>query len=282
MSIDLHIHSTFSDGTLRPEQLISLAKAKGLTALALTDHDTMEGVASAVQAGEAAGVEVIPGLEISVVHHGNDMHILAYFSEVEHSGLTAALGELQTAREDRNKKILQKLNDLGISITLGELWNKSRVGQTGRPHIAQVLVEKGVVRNIDEAFLKYLKKGAKAYVSRFVYRAEEAIAMIREAGGVSVLAHPASLDRSLKKVPAVVAELVSYGLGGLECYYPTHSVRMRKTLLALAQEHKLVVTGGSDYHGDIRPGTTLAGGKNVRVPAALLVKLKERLRRVAC
>lgn len=279
MSIDLHIHSTYSDGTLRPEQLVKMAKAKGLTAIAITDHDTVEGIEEGLAAGELHGLEVIPGLELGTVHRTTHIHLLGYFFDPGNADLARTLTTIQESRRQRNTRILEKLQRLGVSIDAAEVAQKSPTGQTGRPHIAQVLKEKGLVRTIDEAFTRYLKKGAPAYAARYMIEVVDAIGLIRDAGGLPVLAHPVTIDASLKSLPALVEELVAVGLAGIECYYPVHSARNRKTLNALAATYNLVVTGGSDYHGDIRPNTTLAGGKNVHVPPDVLPRLKAALKR---
>jgi len=277
MSIDLHTHSNFSDGTLTPTELVTLAREKKISALALTDHDTMAGVEEAVLAGEMLGVEIIPGIEISVLHDKVEYHILGYWADSQNSVLAEALAKLQGARSERNNKILQKLNELGIPATNEELERVSEQGQTGRPHIAKLLVRYGVVKTITQAFDDFLKKGAVAYVSRFAFTAMEAVTLIHQAGGLAVLAHPTQNDPELTRLPSVLADLVPAGLDGIEVYYPTHSHKMKKKLRALAAQHNLLLTGGSDYHGDIRPGTTLAGGGNIFVPLELLVKMKERV-----
>lgn len=278
MSIDLHIHSNFSDGTMTPTELVALARNKKLSAIALTDHDTMAGVEEALLAGEEMGVEIVPGIEISVTYAQVEYHILGYWADPRHSLLAAALVRLQGARADRNDKILEKLKALGVMVTPEELQVVSQQGQTGRPHIARILVQRGVVRTMSQAFDQFLKKGEAAYVSRFTYSAAEAVTLIREAGGLAVLAHPAQNDPELIRLPTVLVDLVPVGLDGVELYYPTHSHKVKKRMRTLAEQYDLLLTGGSDYHGEVRPGTTLAGGGNVFVPPELLVKMKERLR----
>ncbi|MEK6201873.1 MAG: PHP domain-containing protein [Desulfobulbaceae bacterium] len=278
MSIDLHTHSNFSDGTMTPTELVALASYKKISALALTDHDTMAGTEEAVLAGAKMGVEVVPGIEISVSYTSIEYHILGYWADSANSVLAAALTRLQGARAERNEKILQKLNGLGIPVTPEELQVVSEQGQTGRPHIARILVERGVVKTMSQAFDQFLKKGEAAYASRFAYDAAEAVFMIRQAGGLAVLAHPAQNDPDLVRLPAVLADLVPAGLEGIELYYPSHSNKVKKRLRVLADQHDLLLTGGSDYHGEVRPNTSLAGGKNIFVPPELLEKMKERLR----
>lgn len=277
MSIDLHIHSHFSDGTQSPTELVRLAAKSGVTALAITDHDTMDGVDEALAVGPEYGVEVIPGLEVSVIHKKKALHILGYFMDPANRELAAALAILQEARDRRNKKIIEKLQALGIDATVEELAAISGVGQTGRPHIAKLLMNHGLVRSMAQAFDEYLKKDGKAYVARFAYSAEEAISFITGAGGLAVLAHPVQVDKTLGSLKTLLPVLKSYGLEGIESYYPTQSKKMRKRIRKFAEEYDLLLTGGSDYHGDIRPGTRLAGGHNVYVPPELLEKMKIRL-----
>lgn len=279
MSIDLHTHSWFSDGTKSPTELVALASKTGVSALAITDHDTMDGVAEAMAVADKYGVEVIPGLEVSVIHEKKPLHILGYYLDTANKTLASALGILQKAREERNTKIILKLQSLGIAATVEELKEISGQGQTGRPHVAKLLMNHGMVRSMPQAFDEYLKKDAKAYVARFAYSAEEAIAFITGAGGMAVLAHPVQVDKTLTSLSTLLPVLKSYGLEGIETYYPTQKKKMRKRIRKFAEENDLILTGGSDYHGDIRPGTRLAGGNNVYVSPKLLEIMKRRLTR---
>ncbi len=276
MTIDLHIHSVHSDGTYSPGEIVKLAKKRGLVAVSLTDHDTISGTQEAITAGRQLDIEVIPGIELSVKHGDLNLHILGYLFDYESPGLLAKIAVLQKARMERNRKIVDKLNGFGIDIDLEEVEDLSQVDQTGRPHIAQLLCTKGVVNNINEAFATYLGKDKKAYVSRFVYDAEEAIDIIKASGGLAVLAHPYQIDSTFSVTSKVIRELVDFGLDGLEVYYPTHSSNIRKKLKTLAKRYDLVLSGGSDYHGFIRPGTNLAGGINVHVPLEILTKMKQK------
>lgn len=277
MSIDLHVHSTFSDGTMSPKELVVYAKKKGLRAISITDHDTVDGVGEALVSGEGERIEVIPGIEIGAKYGDTTVHILGYFFDMNHPDLKKKLKKIQDARVERNNEILNSLRRLGVNISEAELRAVSLVGQTGRPHIARMLMNKGVVKSFDEAFTKFLRQGAQAYVPRFVYAVEEMLDVIRLAGGVGVLAHPMQLQNSGENLQTAVKELTAFGLGGIEVFYPTHSKKTRAILMKYAQDCNLLMTGGSDYHGTIRPGTTLAGGKNVTVPYELLEDLKERV-----
>ncbi len=277
MTIDLHTHSWFSDGTKSPTELVELASRSGVSALAITDHDTMAGVEEALGASAKYDVEVVPGLEVSVVHKKKALHILGYYMDPANAELAAALAMLQEARDGRNEKIIEKLRALGIDATVEELKKISGYGQTGRPHIAKLLMKHGKVRSVHQAFDEYLKKDGKAYVARFAYSAEEAINLIVAAGGIAVLAHPIQVDKTLTSLSTLLPVLKSYGLAGIETYYPTQKKKMRKRIRKFAEENDLLLTGGSDYHGDMRPGTRLAGGNNVFVPPELLIQMKEWL-----
>ncbi len=277
MTIDLHVHSYFSDGTKSPEELVRLASKTGVSALALTDHDTMDGVAQAQAVSAECDVEVIPGVEISVVHEEQVLHILGYYVDPMQDDLARALSTLQIARDERNEKIIKKLQDLGIDASLEELQEISGLGQTGRPHIAKLLMNHGVVRSFPQAFDEYLAKDKKAYVGRFAYSAKEAIRFISVAGGLAVLAHPIQIDKTLCVLNSLLPVLRSYGLDGIETYYPSQKKKMQKRIRKFAEANDLFLTGGSDYHGDIRPGTRLAGGHNVYVPPELLTIMKQRL-----
>lgn len=276
MNIDLHIHSTYSDGSMSPTELVRAAHRLGLVAISLTDHDTIDGIEEAMQVGVDLGVEVVPGLELSVTYDEGSVHLLGYFFDRTDSRLLEELGRLQEGRKTRNSAILARLNDLGIAITERELAITSGHGQSGRPHIASLLVQKGVVGTMDEAFCRYLARGGKAYQPRYVLKADEAMSIIKDAGGLSVLAHPQQLEKAGKNLSAVIERLRGLGLDGIEAFYPTHSHSFRKRLMAIARRLGLLVSGGSDYHGDIRPGTALACGGSL-VPGHLLETMKVRL-----
>jgi hypothetical protein len=185
---------------------------------------------------------------------------------------------LQEGRNRRNEKIIAKLNGLGIDIRMDEIQSISKIGQTGRPHIAELLCRKGIVANLNDAFDKYLKKDACAYASRFVYSAAEAIEIISSSGGISVLAHPVQIDPSFPRLSKLVDDLVEIGLDGIEVYYPTHSSGIRKKLKKIVKRHAMIASGGSDYHGRMRPGTALAGGVNVYVPPEILERMRAKRR----
>jgi predicted metal-dependent phosphoesterase TrpH len=256
--IDLHTHSNASDGSCPPRKVVRLAKQRGLKALALTDHDTIDGLAEAVAAGEEFGLEIIPGVEISAKHPIGSMHILGYFLDYESDLLAQRLAVLKQARQDRNPQIIDKLNQLGIPLTMEQVERISGGGQMGRPHIARALYEGGLVRSIQEAFDIYLGNHGLAYVSKFRFPPEEAMAMIREAQGIPVLAHPFTLGlHTSETLRPLLKELKALGLAGVECYYPEHSFGQEALYLYLARELGLLITGGSDFHGDNKPEVSL-------------------------
>ena len=257
--IDFHIHSSYSDGILSPKALVGMARKRGVAAIAVTDHDTMAGTPEAIDEGNKQGVEVIPGVEISALLNDISMHILGYGLNYEESGLQEGLAVLQKARHDRNLGILEKLNKLGIAIDFAEL-RRSTVGQIGRPHIARLLVKKRVVKSVHQAFLLYLKKNRPAFVDSYILPAAEAIRMIREAGGLAFLAHPASIDPTLASLPALLRALKDMGLAGLELHHPNHSAKTRKILRKMGEDTGLLFSGGSDFHGDISKEKPLGGG----------------------
>lgn len=255
--IDLHVHSTASDGSYPPAEVVRQAKAGGLSAIALTDHDTVDGLAAAVAAGARYGVEIIPGVEISAVCPGGTMHIVGLFIEYHDGLLDQRLGVLKQARLDRNPQIIKKLNDLGIKITMARVEEISGGGQVGRPHIARALLESGYVTSIQDAFDKYLGWHRPAYVSKFRFPPDQALAMIREAQGIPVLAHPFTLNLPAPALKTRIIELQALGLAGLEVFYSEHTPEQEALYLKLARELNLLVTGGSDFHGQNKPEVSL-------------------------
>lgn len=276
MYIDLHIHTTESDGTLTPSQVVRYAKEKGLKAIAITDHDTIHGNEEAIKEGVNEGVEVIPGVEISVDYSPGTMHMLGYFITTEDPILNEKLTLLQDSRADRNPRIIEKLNKLGLSLTYDEVVQVSGGGQVGRPHMAQVLMKKGYTKSIKEAFDKYLGKGAPAYLDKFRLSAVEAITMITDAGGIPVLAHPFTLYcKSSDELDALVEKLVNQGLQGLEVYYSEHDERKTSSYKLLAKRYNLAITGGSDFHGKNMKGIDLGTGRGkLKIPYTALENLK--------
>jgi hypothetical protein len=277
--IDLHLHSSCSDGTMTPAELVRAAVKAGIKGIAITDHDTIEGVEEALREGKKQGIEIIAGVEISAYLDDTPMHILGYGFRHEDPLLLQNLQKIQAARNERNDRIMARLNLLGIAVTGDDLRRHSRTGQTGRPHIARLLVEKKVVRSMDEAFSRYLGKGGLAYAERKRLDAADAIAMITAAEGVAVLAHPLTIDQTMATLPAVLMQMKEIGLAGVEAYYPIYSPATRRRIIELSSRMGLLVTGGSDFHGATRNGTCLGGcNKKQRAPYELLLTLHNRLR----
>ncbi len=274
--IDLHTHSIASDGSMSPAELVRHAKEKGLTAIALTDHDTVDGVKEALDEGNRIGIEVIPGIEIST-EYNPEMHILGLFLNLnEYTSIRKELGAIKQGREDRNKKIINKLKELGVDITLEEVKNLAAGDITGRPHIARVLMAKGYVKSMDEAFDKYLSKEGLAYFKRFELQPIDGIKAIKNAGGIPVIAHPVLLKKSYDNMDKLLKELKEYGLAGIEAIYSENSKEDTGNLLRLAIKHQLLVTGGSDFHGTYKTGIEIGIGRgNLRVTYELLEKLRK-------
>jgi predicted metal-dependent phosphoesterase TrpH len=250
MEIDLHIHTTASDGTMSPAELVRYAKQKGLRTIAITDHDTVEGIEEGLQEGRRLGLEVIPGVEVSVDFPNGTMHLLGYYIDHTSAELLEKLAIVQQARAERNLKIIEKLRGLGIDIDLSEIKEAPEHGQIGRPHFAYALVQKGFVQNIQDAFDRYLGKRGPAYVEKFKFSPEEAMNAIHKAGGVTVLAHPFTLNQPEQKdFEEIIVQLKAQGLDGIEAFYPEHSEGQTKVYRTLAKKHGLLLTGGSDFHG---------------------------------
>lgn len=281
-TIDLHVHSTASDGTFTPAEIIELALAAGLSAIAITDHDSIAGSREALLGGIPPQLGFLTGVEVSAEpppSYGGpgSIHILGYGLRLDDPDLNLTLARLQNARRDRTPKIVQRLNALGIPVTLEEVLGIAADGQPGRPHVAKLLVAKRVVPDIDAAFDRYLGNGRPAYVDKFRIDAGEAIARINAAGGIPVLAHPGLLKiENNAALEELLAELMAMGLKGIEVYYPEHSPGQTRLYLELARRHGLLVTGGSDFHGDIDPRIKLGVGKgDLCVPYALYQRLME-------
>jgi len=221
--IDLHSHTTASDGTFSPKALVNLAKSEGIEAIAITDHDTIEGLPDALEEGKKNGIEVIPGVEISIDHQPGSMHVLGLFLDIKSIMLNENLAVLQKSRSSRNPQIIKKLNELGLPITMEEVQKISGGGQVGRPHIAAVLLKKGYVRSIQQAFDKYLKKGAVAYYDRRRLTRERAVDMIHDAGGLVILAHPGTLGINGRAFNVLMSELKDVGFDGIEVFYNSHA-----------------------------------------------------------
>jgi ribonuclease III len=280
--IDLHIHSTASDGTLTPLEILERAQQLNLRAVAITDHDTIAGTKEALESGIPPSTQFVTGVEISAspippYDAVSSYHILGYFIKIDDEDLNQALIKLQNARQARNLKIIHQLNALGMDITAEDVRKETENGQTGRPHIAQALIKKGIVSSINEAFNIYLGNGKPAYVDKFRVSCRQAIELITHAGGIPVLAHPGLLKiNDPVKVDDFFVTLKEMGLKGIEVFYPEHSEDQVSLYLSLAKSHDLLITGGSDFHGEITPEIKMGSGHGALfVPFNLYEKLKE-------
>jgi hypothetical protein len=277
-NIDLHIHTTSSDGSFPPREIVEKALDADLAAIAITDHDTTSGILEAINAGAELGLEIVPGIEFSVNHGERSFHMLGYFIDPDNASLNERLKEVRRFREERNPRIIAKLNELGMEIAIEEALAKTSGDTLGRPHIAAVLLEKGYVKNTQEAFDKYLANGAAAYVERDRMTSLEAIELLKGAGGVAVLAHPGIYRLSDSELDEAVSGLADAGLQGIEVIYPEHTREMEGKYYEIAGRYGLAVTGGTDFHGEIKPDIKLGSGFGpTRVPYEILDKLKERL-----
>jgi predicted metal-dependent phosphoesterase TrpH len=263
VSIDLHIHSTASDGTLTPAEIVAHARKIGLAAIAITDHDSVDGVHQILKDGDPQDIQFMTGVELSAAPPSQfpcqgSLHLLGYGFRHDDQDLARQLHTLQDARRNRNPQIIAKLQALGIDITLDELDTPNVKRQTGRPHIAKLLVQKGVVASFEEAFQRFLGNDKPAYVDKYRIESRRAIRLIRQAGGIPVLAHPALIQpTSPWPLADLIVELKSYGLQGLEVYYPEHSEIQTRQFHELALCHGLITTGGTDFHGAIKPGVEM-------------------------
>ena len=249
--VDLHVHSNNSDGTWSVEEMVGAAKEKGLSAVALTDHDTVEGIDLATAAGNSVGIDVIPGVELSTEVGEAEVHILGYFVDHMNAEFNGLLNRMRQGRSHRMVEMVNRLNSLGYEITLEEVEAKAESGTIGRPHLARVLVDKGYLSSVEAAFDRLLGRGKPGYVPRTKLTPPQAIAAIKGAHGVAVLAHPGLIEAQLS-----ISDLVDAGLGGIEVYYPAHDCNAVNLWLQVAQHYRLIATGGSDYHG---PGAKAHG-----------------------
>lgn len=267
-SADLHIHTYYSDGTMSPEEVVADALHCGIHCIAITDHDSVDGISPAIEAARGHDLEVLPGIELSTEINGKDVHMLGYLFNWQDASLIEQLQKMQKTRAERMKKMIQKLEALGIhDISFEEISGSAKAKALGRPHLAAALVEKKVVGNMKAAFAQFLAEGAPAYVPKFKQTPQEAISLVKGLGGIVVLAHP-----MLSNVDELIPGFVQAGLGGLEAHYPNCSENVTRFYEGLAWKHHLVITGGSDAHGAAKKHTFI--GK-VRIPYDLVEKLKQ-------
>jgi len=262
--IDLHIHSTASDGKFSPADIVHKSAELGLSAIAIADHDTVDGVASALAAARAfPSLKIIPGVEINTdVPHG-EAHVLGYFIDISNQELLDTLSRLRNSRKERGRKMVAKLGNLGIHIDWGRVQQIAGSGAIGRPHIAQAMLEKGYIASTKEAFIKYIGREGPAYVEREKINPAGAVALVLRANGLPVLAHPLTVDDP----EVMIIELKAAGLAGIEAYYNGYSAEEVSRLVGLANKHNLIVTGGSDYHGLDAGTETMIGDVNMPAKA---------------
>ena len=279
--IDLHIHTTASDGTDLPSEAVAKARSLGLEAIALTDHDTAAGVAEAAAAGEGLGVEVVPGIEVSSDYRDNNIHILGYFIDPEAPALRAVLEWIRTERIARNEYVVDRLADDGFDISVEELHSLYPEAVLGRPHMAELLMKKGYVSSVQEGFDKYLGEGGKYYMPKRRISMARAVETVLASGGLAVLAHPLQYRYPLHEVEEMILYAQSLGVTALECYYSEHSPGDERWLLAQADRLGLGVSGGSDYHGTRKSRISMGSGMdNLAVPYRVLEDLKKLRRNV--
>ena len=276
--IDLHAHTSCSDGSETPTELVALAAQIGLKAVAVTDHDSVDGIPEALAAGRRYGVEVVPGVEIPLEFESFTLDMLGYFlCGVPSEEFRAQLEKLRHSRDERNVRILQILGELGYPLQPAELAQVAGGEAVGRPHIGEAMRRHGYVQTISEAFERFLRRGAPAYVDRRRLGLAPAVRLIRESGGVAVIAHPGIIRTDHAGLRRLVREAARLGVVGMECSYPLYDEETEQRCRALAAEFGLVPTGGSDFHGSVKPAAHLGQGAGGRpIPDELLDQLRER------
>lgn len=275
-TIDLHTHSTFSDGTLTPKELIDKAAEIGLKAIALTDHDTVEGLGEALEAAKKhPRLEVIAGTELSSLYNNREIHIVGLFLDLDNQPFVSVLDDLRKKRTERNIKMINKLKGLGLDLSYEELVGVSGGSVITRAHFARLLQEKGYASDKNEAFQKYIGAGKPGYVKREVLSAEDAISLIKTGGGLPIIAHPFSYGFDIDKTEQMAADFAYWGAVGMECYYSTHTREDTLLALSLCKTYGLLPSGGSDFHGENKPGLDLGSGYGeLIVPEKILNDLK--------
>jgi len=264
---DLHLHTAFSDGTYTPEELVRASKKAGLAAIAIADHDTVDAIIPSLEIAQKEGIEVIPAIELTAEHDGLEVHILGYFIDYQNKRLQEKLVFLGKNRRERIYKIVEKLAALDLKLEPEAVFKIASEGTVGRMHIARAMVKEGIVKSTAEAFARYIGDKGPAYVCGFRFSPAEAISLIKETGGVAVLAHPYLLRND-----ELIFEFIKQGIAGLEVYYPEHSQSMINYYLALAEKYNLLVTGGSDCHGKAKPEVKIG---MIKLPYELVERLKE-------
>jgi 3',5'-nucleoside bisphosphate phosphatase len=263
---DLHIHTRYSDGSLSPEEVVKSADEKGLACCAITDHDSVSGVAQGIEAGNALGVEIIPAVEISAEESGREIHILGYCIDYKDNRLLGFLSNIRKDRINRLHKMIGLLKEHGVSVDINELLKIAGDVSISRLHIAKYMQKKGIVANWRDAFKTYIGDNKPCYVSSFRYTAKDVIEMIKLSGGISVIAHP-----GLYKIDSILLKLIQQGIKGIEVYHTEHSANMSAAYKDFAEKHNLLITGGSDCHGNVKGGLLI--GKTT-IPYSYVEALK--------
>ena len=270
---DLHIHSSYSDGYLSPEGIIDLAKKQGIKCISITDHDTI--ASQYVTKNKIDGISIIPGIELSTEYKEMELHILGYFVDIENNKLNETVDRLRRSRIDRTKEILNRLQKINININMEDL-NIGESASIGRGNIANAIVKKGYADNYKDAFTNYLMKGKVAYVKGEKLSLRETLDIINESGGISVLAHPGKIYRSLG-IESIIKEFKCYGLKGIEVYHPSHTKEQINTFYNLSKKYKLLITGGSDFHGASNAILSLASQGIDKVLLEKIINYKGKL-----
>ena len=277
--VDLHTHSTISDGTLSPAELMRAAAEAGLAAIALTDHDTLDGLPEARAEAELLGIELVPGCELSLEYAGLPTHMLALFVDNPAGAVAGELSRVKQARITRNERMLEKLRTVGVHLRMEDVARHAG-GQVGRPHIAQAMLAAGVVKTFDEAFGRFLGNGGLAHIPKEKLLPGEAIDAVHADGGLAILAHPCLLTLHSRHLETILRDLMALGLDGVEVYYTEHSERYTIEVARLAESLGLLKSGGSDFHGTVKPGVRLGRGRGgLYVPGRVLDDMKAALNR---
>ena len=275
--VDLHVHSDKSDGSLSPSDLVSYAIKQGVTAFALTDHDTVDGIDEAIKASEGTSVTVIPGIELSTEYEGKDIHIVGLFIDKEEPAFRDKIQEFVDSRILRNQKMCQKLTEYGLPITYDELQNEFPGSVITRAHYAQLLLKKGYIKSLKEAFERYIGDRGPCFIPREKITPEDGVKLILSAKGIPVLAHPLQYGMGDERLQKLIDRLKAVGLQAMEAVYCTHSPSEENKMRALADKNNLLISGGSDFHGNAKPGLELGTGYGkLYVPVEVLKALKAR------
>lgn len=275
-TIDLHVHSTYSDGTLTPEELVILAKKQGLSAMALTDHDTLVGVKEAITAGNQHNMEIIPGIELSSTYYSKEIHIIGLYVDYKDKHFNEALEKIRVIRTERNLKVIEKFKEFGISISFDEMKELYGNAVITRAHFADYLLAKGYIKSRSEAFERYIGDNGPCFIPREKLTPAQTIKLINDAKGVSILAHPTLYHLGNDEMNKLLNYLCKAGLKGIEAIYSTYSIGEEIQIRKLAKENHLLISGGSDYHGQNKPHLNLGTGRgHLAVPYDVLTNIRK-------